>query len=239
MFDPDQLAAVRVRPAGDVASGEGARRGRLEVGVDHDAAIHPEAGRFGEPHARAHAEARHDEVGLDDAPVRQPDLLAVDRARGPLKMEDYAVLFMESANEIGEFGAQNALHRTLFRRDDMDLDIARPQGGRDFEPDEARAQHRRPPRRLGALDDGSGIVERAQHQHIGRVRAGDGRWRRLGPRREKEPIEGQSFPAGERDFPRPDVDSGDDGAETQIDRVVRIEAFRGKRSQSSGAPPAR
>ncbi len=66
MFDPDRLAAVRVRPAGDVASGEDARRGRLEIGVDHDAAIHPEAGRFGNPDARAHAKARHDEVGLDD-----------------------------------------------------------------------------------------------------------------------------------------------------------------------------
>ena len=113
-------------PTRDVAGGENARRRRFEVGVDDNSPIHLETGRFRDLDARAHAESGDDQVGLDDASIRQPDPFAVDGASGGLKMEDDAVLLMESTNEVAEFGAQNALHRALFRRHDMDLDISRP-----------------------------------------------------------------------------------------------------------------
>src|SRR5579871_3605851 len=47
VLDPDALAAVRVRPARDVAGGENSRHARLEHGVHRDAAVDGEPGGFG------------------------------------------------------------------------------------------------------------------------------------------------------------------------------------------------
>src|SRR5208337_1088347 len=138
-------------------------------------------------------------------------------------------LAVERSNELAEFGAQNALHWTLFRRHNVDFDVPRPQRGRDLEPDEARAQHRRPPRRFGSLDDGPRVVERTQHEHIGRLCAGDGGAHRFGPGCKKEPIEGDFLPVGERDLVRLDVEADNGRSEPQVDGVVRIEARRAKR----------
>ena len=47
MLDPDGVAPAQVQIAGDVARGEYPRRARLQVRVDDDAPVDPQAGRLG------------------------------------------------------------------------------------------------------------------------------------------------------------------------------------------------
>ena len=75
---------------------------------------------------------------------------AVDRGDRFAEVEDDAVLLVQRANEIAQLRPEHALHRPRFRRHDVDLDIARTQRRRDFEPDEARADHERAARAFGA-----------------------------------------------------------------------------------------
>ena len=130
VLDADRLAAVRIGPAGDVAGGEDARRAGLEKRVDHDAAIDGEPRLLGKLEPRPHADAHDDEIGLERAAALQLHLLAVDGGHRVLEMEDDAVLLVQRAHEVAHRGPQDALHRPLLRRHDMDLDLARAQRGR-------------------------------------------------------------------------------------------------------------
>ena len=56
-------------------------------------------------------------------------------------MEDDAVLLVERADEVAELRPQHPLQRPRLGRDDVHLELARAQRGRDLEPDEARADH--------------------------------------------------------------------------------------------------
>ena len=112
-----------------------------QIRVDDDAAIEREAGLLGERQARPHADADDDEIGLERAAALQRDALAVDRRDGVLEMEDDAVLLVQRAHEVAELRPEDALQRPLLGRDDMDLELARAQRGRDLEADEARADH--------------------------------------------------------------------------------------------------
>ena len=103
-------------------------------------------------------------------------------------MKDDAVLLVERAHEIAELGAENALQRPRFRRDDMDLDAARAQRRRDFEPDEARADDDRAARASSRRDDGAAVGERAQRVDMRQVGAGDRQAHRLGAGREQQPV---------------------------------------------------
>jgi hypothetical protein len=105
----------------------------------------------------------------------------------------------------------------------MDLDFARAQRRRDFEPDEARAEYDDPPRCLGAFDDRAAILERTEHEQIGRPGAGQGRGHGLSAGRKKQAIEPNPVAACERDFVRADVDRGRGRIEAKVDRVVGIE----------------
>ena len=210
-------------------AGEYAWRARFETGVDDDAPVDRETGRLGRPGARAHAQARDDEIGLKDASARKPYLSSFQSARRVPKMEDDAMLLMQSANEIAHLGPQNALHRTFFRRHDVDFDVPGAERSRDFEPDEAGAEHDRPPRRPGAIDDRPAVRERAQHENVGRLCARNGWAHRFGARRQKKTIEGNCVAVGERNFPRANVDAGDGRLETKVNSVVGIEAHRAER----------
>ena len=111
----------------------------------------------------------------------------------------------------------------------MDLDVARAQRGRDLEPDEARADHDRAARRLGALDDRPAIGERAQRVDMRLVGARDRQADRLGAGREQQPVVGDRAPVGEHDLARTRIDAGDVRLEPQIDAVLGIEAVRAQR----------
>ena len=139
------------------------------------------------------------------------------------------MLLVERANEVAHLRTQDALHRPLFRRDHMDFDIAGAQGGRDLEPDKARAQHDCPARRLGTLDDRPAVRERAQRAYVRLVGARDRQADRLGAGCEQQPIVRNLAPVGERDLARARVDTGDVRLETQVDAVLGIEAFRAQR----------
>ena len=139
-------------------------------------------------------------------------------------MEHDPVLLVQRTNERGHFGPQNVLHRTLLRRYDMDFDVSGAQRGRDFEPDEARAEHHRPPRRFRAFDDGPAVTERAQYERVGRPCAGN-RWtNRFSAGRQKKSVKRNILTPGERDFARADIDAGDGRAQAKVDGVVGIEA---------------
>src|SRR6185437_12195052 len=129
MLDPDRLAGQAIGPARDVPGGEDALRARFEEAVDHDAAVGLEAGRLGEPEARAYADAGDDEIGLERASVAQRHPLALDAARGVAQVEDHAVALVKRLHEAAEVGTEDFLHRPFFRRDDMDLDISRAERG--------------------------------------------------------------------------------------------------------------
>ena len=60
MLDADRFAAVRIRPAGDVAGREHAWRARLEELVDEHSAVDGEPGLFGERGRRTDADADND-----------------------------------------------------------------------------------------------------------------------------------------------------------------------------------
>ena len=62
-------------------------------------------------------------------------------------MEDDAVLLVERADEVADLATEHALQRHAVGRDDVHLELARAQRGRDLEPDEARADHDGAPRR--------------------------------------------------------------------------------------------
>ena len=135
------------------------------------------------------------------------------------------MLLVDRLDEAAELGPENFLHRPLFRRDDMDLDVARAQRGRDFEADEARAEHDDPPRGLGSFDDRTGVLKRAEHEHVGRLGAGEGRGDGLGAGREKQAIERNGVAVGKLNFMRADVDCSDGRVQTQVDRIVGIKAL--------------
>ena len=109
-------------------------------------------------------------------------------------MEDDAVLLVQRANEVAHLGPEHALHRPLLRRDDMHLDLARPQRGRDLEPDEARADHDGAARAARAGDDGAAVGERAQGMDMRLVGARDRQPHRLGAGRQQQPVVGQRLP---------------------------------------------
>ena len=150
MLDANALAGMRIRPARDIAGGVDAGRAGLEIAVDDDAAIEREAGLFGQ-----RKRGRTPMPTTTRSASRRPPLLsvaraAVDRGHGVLEMEDDAMLFVQRAHEIAHLRPEHALHRPLFRRHHMNLDVARAQRRRDLQPDEARTDDNRAARTLGA-----------------------------------------------------------------------------------------
>ena len=83
------------------------------------------AGRFRKLETRSHAKPGDNQIGLEDGPPLERYALALDPLAVFTQMEDDAVLLVNRAHEAAEVRAQNSLHRPLFRRNHMDLEIAR------------------------------------------------------------------------------------------------------------------
>ena len=81
-------------------------------------------------------------------------------------MEDDAVLFVQPANEVAKFAAEDTLHRPPVRCHNMHLQFAGPQGRGHLKPDEAGAEHNSAPRRFCLGDDSPRIAERAQEMNL-------------------------------------------------------------------------
>src|SRR5262249_42577514 len=166
MLDPQILAGMGIGPARDVAGGKDSRRTGFKIFVHRDAAIDLETSALGQLDARPHPNAEDDEIGRQCRAAFELDVLAIDRRRRLLEMEDDAVLLVNRAYEIAEFTPEHALQRPALRRHDMNLDFARPQRGSNLEPDEACAEHDRALRRFCLGNDRSRIGKRAQHLHM-------------------------------------------------------------------------
>ena len=107
------------------------------------------------------------------------------------------MLLVQRADEIAHAGTEHALHRPLLGRHDMDLDLARAQRRRGFQPDKTRADHDRAARAAGAGDDGAAVGQRAQDMDMRLVGARDRQPHRLGARRQQQAIIGNGATAGE------------------------------------------
>ena len=192
MLDPDVFAGVRIGPARDVARREDIRRAGLQSGVDCHAAVDREARSFRERDARAHADTDDHEIGIEHAAALQLHLLCGDALRGVFQMEDHAMLLVQLADEVAHLRPEHAFERTLLGRDHMHLELARAQRGRDFEADEARADHHRAFGAVGGLDDRAAVGERAQRVHMRQVRARNGEPHRLGAGRKQQAVVGDA-----------------------------------------------
>ena len=81
VFDADRSAAVRVRPARNIACCIDAWDARLEILIDDDPIIDCEPRVFGQPDVRAHADAGDDEIGGETFSRLQYHSVFFDRRR--------------------------------------------------------------------------------------------------------------------------------------------------------------
>src|ERR1043166_4191990 len=189
MFNPEIPARLWIRPQRNIAGGKNSRYAGLQVLVHDDAPVDLKAGALGELGPGPHADADDHEVSRQCRSTFQLDVSSVDRCRRLLEMEDDAMLFVQSANEVAEFAAEHAFHRPPVRCHDMYLQFAGPQGSGDLEPDKARAEHDGAPRLLCLGDDAPGIAERAQQMNMRLIRAGDIEANRFGAGCEEQFVE--------------------------------------------------
>jgi hypothetical protein len=122
-------------------------------------------------------------------------------------MEDDAVLLVQAAHEVAELGTEDALHRSLVRRDDVHLETARAQRGGHFEADEARAEDDGTARRRGASDDRATVAQGSQRVHVRQLEAGQRQPDGLGPRGQQQPLVRHAAAVVERHLARRDVDA--------------------------------
>ena len=173
-------------------------------------------------------------------PLFERRSLSVDLLDGIREVEVDAVVFMQRANEVAHLGSEHALHRPLLRSDDVHVELARPQGRRDLEADEARADHEHAFRAARRLDDGAAVGKGAQDMDMRLLGAGDRQFDWLGAGREQQPVEWQPVAIAQRHAARLRIDRGHIGVEPEVDAGVRVVILAGRSgSQSSGALPAR
>jgi len=166
MLDANVLAAVRIWPSRNVAGREDPWLARFQEGVHDDTAVKAETSPFGKPSPRSHADAGDYEIRSQRIAAAEFHLPAVDAARRILEMEYDAMLLMEGPDEVPHLRTQYPLHRPFIRRDDMNFDIPRPQGGGDLESDETGAKHDRAACLGRPFDDRLAVCERAQRADV-------------------------------------------------------------------------
>ena len=146
-----------------------------------------------------------------------------------LEVKNHPVLHMQPADEIAQLRTEYALHRTCFRRHDMDLDVARAQRRRNFEPDEACTDDERAARALRAVDDGAAVRERTQRVHMRLVGTGYRKPHWLRARRQQQSVVRHPFASGENEFAGLRIDPRDFTVEPQFNSVRGIEIVRPQR----------
>ena len=149
-------------------------------------------------------------------------------------MEDHAMLLVQLADEVTHLRPEHAFERTLLGRHHVHLELARAQRGRDFEADEARADHHRALGAIGGLDDRAAVGKRAQRVHMRQVRTRNGKPHRLCAGRKQQAVVGDAAAVLERDGAVPHVDPADLGVQPQIDVVLLVEVVRSERQPVFG-----
>ena len=130
-----------VGPARDIAGGINIRRAGLKCAFtvtprsSARPALPPSARRGRTP------TPMHHKIGGELGAVLERDASRFESADGVAEMENDAMLFMQRADDVAELRAHHVLQRARLRRDHMDLEPAGAQRRRDFQPDEAGADH--------------------------------------------------------------------------------------------------
>ncbi len=104
-------------------------------------------------------------------------------------MEDDAMRFVKGLHEAADLAPHHALEGNAFRRDDVDGDIARAQGCRHLQSNEAGAHDDHALCLREALDDGPAVSERPKIKDARIVCAGNRQTDRLRARREQQGVE--------------------------------------------------
>ena len=137
VFDADVLTTMRIGPACDVAGGVDVPFARLEVLIDDNPAVGFETCLLGKLEAGPNSDSYDYEISLERIASFEFHPFAIDGSYRFFEVEEYAVFPVQVANEVAHLRTQNSLHRPLFRRHDMDLELTRAQRGSNLEADEA------------------------------------------------------------------------------------------------------
>src|SRR3990172_4077280 len=117
MVDADQLTAVRIGPASDIACSINSRHARLHEPIDHHALVDVNACRFGQLENGRYTNADNDDIGRNRRVIAQLNRAFRD-ARGRLaQVELHAVILVKLPHELSELSAENALEWHGFRSD--------------------------------------------------------------------------------------------------------------------------
>src|SRR6516165_4943677 len=144
-------------------------------------------------------------------------------------MKHDAMLLVNAADEIAVFAPEDAFQGAMFGCHDVDLDLAGPQRGGDFKPDEACADDYGMPGLLCPGNDRARVGKRAQDVHMRLIRARDIEANGLGAGREQQLVEWKTFSSCKRHLPRSWVDAGDLTAKPQIYALLAIVVRRPQR----------
>ena len=162
MLDPQTFARMRIRPARNIASGEDSRRAGLQPFVHDHAAVDFETGALCEPDACTHTDANDDKVSRENCAPFEPDVFRLNCACGLPQVKNDAMLFVDCTNQVAIFAAEHTFERPLLGSHHMDLDLTRPQCGRDFKANETRTNDDGTPLLFRRCNDGARVRKRAQ-----------------------------------------------------------------------------
>src|SRR5579885_2456527 len=159
---------------------------------------------------------------------------SVDGGGRGAEVEADAVILVNLLDEAAELAAQNARHRQRLGRDDMHLDVPRPQRRRDFEPYEARPDDDGTPRILRPPDDRLAVGERAQVADMREIGAGQVEADRLGSRGDEQRAIAEAAAVFELALAAGGVDRPGRRAKTQLDALLAVEIRRAQRNPLGG-----
>ena len=231
VLDADPRPGDRVQGVGDVAGGEDAGGARLEVLVDQDPVVHREPGGLGERRPRRGPDADDDQVGVDPRAVRRLDRVdravpAVDGHDALVRHQPHAVMGVDVAEDRADLGPEHPLERHGGVGDERDLAAELADRRRDLGSDPAAPDHDDLRRRTRRVTEAVRIVERAQVPDPGEVATGDVEPRRLGSRRDDQPVEPHPSPAVQDDLVGRRVDRRDRRRPLQVDALLGVPRLR-------------
>ena len=222
------------REVGAIADGEDARVARAQVPVHDDAVGDRQPRLGGKLDIGAHARGQQDEVGGNGPAVGQRHALGrggpgdPGAQRGQPDIDPGLAVEIEKALRHGR--RHGAGHQPVGGLDHRDLDAARGGDGRELEPDEAAADHRRAADALGHGAQPRGVGQAPQLVHAGQVEARQRRAQVARAGRQHEAVEGDAPAILQHHLAGGPVDGGHDDARAVID-AGRLEEGRGLQRQ--------
>ncbi len=166
MLDANIGTGAPVGPARNISGGKDARHTRLEVFVHENAAIDGEAGLRRQIERWTHANTEDEEIRLDGRSVAQRNLVSIDTIHRAAEVKLDAVRLVHLLYKSADLRTEHALERHAIRSNDVHFDLARAQGGGNFQPNETRPNDYHALGGRGSSDDRSAVGEGAQIKHL-------------------------------------------------------------------------